>query len=231
MPFVAIPYWPRPAKQQLQDGCKRAGMSKSNTNPKFVRLIEERHGEVVRTERGIEPGALTGPEATYLANFRDADTLRAAIAEARDERGRRLAAKDVQQLQGVTPEPDLRPWSQRNPTLSPEEKAQIDAHLPPAPEPKPLYASRAVENADDIIDWFERQCVKNLVPAGELHVTTAFSRTPIADTGGNADPLSLGPDGNRQVVKLGDEKLPPHPRNRVHRLHPPTTRSNPKRAA
>jgi adenine/guanine phosphoribosyltransferase-like PRPP-binding protein len=57
--------------------------------PQHIRLIDERFGDCVRTEFGIEPVALTGPEASYLANFRDAEQLRDAIAKVRRARGGR----------------------------------------------------------------------------------------------------------------------------------------------
>lgn len=56
--------------------------------------IERRFGDEIR-QLEIEPSALTGPEAGYLLNFKDADALRATVATAIRERGRRLAAKGI----------------------------------------------------------------------------------------------------------------------------------------
>jgi hypothetical protein len=63
--------------------------------PSHVRLIERRFGDEVKNRLGVEPAALTGDEAQYLANFRDADALRARIAHAESERERRLLQKGV----------------------------------------------------------------------------------------------------------------------------------------
>lgn len=48
-------------------------------------MVETRFGNVIREEFGIEPAALTSAEAAYIANFRDADSLRDRIAKARQE--------------------------------------------------------------------------------------------------------------------------------------------------
>ena len=59
-----------------------------------VRLLENHFGDEIRNFR-IEPAALTGLEATYLAGFRDADQLRATVAKAKGERERRLLQKGI----------------------------------------------------------------------------------------------------------------------------------------
>ncbi len=63
--------------------------------PDRIRLAERRFGDVLKDELGIEPRALTAPEAGYVAGFRDSDALRAAIAKARRSRSGRLASKGV----------------------------------------------------------------------------------------------------------------------------------------
>lgn len=60
-----------------------------------VRLVEERYGDLVRQEFGIDPAALTGDEAIAILNAKDADTLRGRIAAAKGERERRLLQKGV----------------------------------------------------------------------------------------------------------------------------------------
>jgi hypothetical protein len=57
--------------------------------------VENRFGDELKNRFGIEPAALTGPEAAYLAGFKDADQLRKALASAERERDRRLRAKGV----------------------------------------------------------------------------------------------------------------------------------------
>ena len=71
----------------------RAGLLSPATT--HVTLAERRFGNVLRNEIGVEPGALTGPEAGYLAGFKDADALRARIAKAKRERSERLRAKSI----------------------------------------------------------------------------------------------------------------------------------------
>ncbi|MFV0280279.1 MAG: AAA family ATPase [Rhodoblastus sp.] len=61
-----------------------------------IRAVERRFGDAIRQELGVEPSALTGPEAGYLLNFRDIDALRNRIAAAKGERSERLRAQGVQ---------------------------------------------------------------------------------------------------------------------------------------
>jgi hypothetical protein len=60
-----------------------------------VREIERRYGDAVREVFGTEPAALTAAEAQYVLGFRDADSLRARAAKARQERDERLRARGV----------------------------------------------------------------------------------------------------------------------------------------
>lgn len=46
-------------------------------------------------------------------------------------------------------------------------------------KPKTLYVYRPVENAADIIAWAESQGFKSTQPAEKLHVTLAYSKTPL----------------------------------------------------
>jgi len=64
---------------------------------KLVSLIEERFGDVLRDEIGLEPAALTADEASYLAGFKDADAFRGSLAKAASERERRLSSKGIQE--------------------------------------------------------------------------------------------------------------------------------------
>lgn len=45
--------------------------------------------------------------------------------------------------------------------------------------PKPLYVSRKVLNAADIIKWAKSAGLSDLIPADELHVTLVYSETPL----------------------------------------------------
>jgi len=68
---------------------------KMTADAKIVRELEARHGDEIRKLFGIEPRALTGPEAQYLIGFRTTDELRNRVAKARQERIDRLHAKGV----------------------------------------------------------------------------------------------------------------------------------------
>lgn len=77
-------------------------------------------------------------------------------------------------------------------------------------EPRTLYVSRKVENAAEIIAWAKAQGFETTQPADELHVTVAFSRTPIdwmkvGETwGGDKEGrLTVPAGGARLVEKLG----------------------------
>jgi len=72
---------------------------KLTPSPARIRLLEERFGDAIREIFGVEPSALTAPEAGYLSNFRDADDLRARAARAEEHRNRRLATKGLSQPQ------------------------------------------------------------------------------------------------------------------------------------
>ena len=45
--------------------------------------------------------------------------------------------------------------------------------------PRTLYVSRRVLNAGAIIDWAKDQGFETTLPAEDLHVTIAYSRTPV----------------------------------------------------
>ena len=78
--------------------------------------------------------------------------------------------------------------------------------------PKTLFVSRRVVNAKDIIAWARAQGIKQMLPASELHVTVAFSRTPVdwlemgedwsSDERGR---LHIKPGGARSFEQLGSD--------------------------
>lgn len=73
-------------------------------------------------------------------------------------------------------------------------------------EASPLYVSRKVQNADEIIAWAKANGFDKCVPPEELHVTQVYSKTPMDWTaaGDSFDQLYLS-GGNRSVVPLGDK--------------------------
>lgn len=83
----------------------------------------------------------------------------------------------------------------------PEQASATDA------APRPLYVSRPVKNAAEIIRWARAQGFKTTAPESELHVTVAYSRSPV-------DWLKIDEDwqpevkiegGARIVEPLGDK--------------------------
>lgn len=73
--------------------------SRSGIRPaakQHVRTMEERYGDLIRQEFGIEPSALTGDESVVILAYRDANALRAGIAKAAQERSGRLRSKGFQ---------------------------------------------------------------------------------------------------------------------------------------
>lgn len=75
------------------------------------------------------------------------------------------------------------------------------------PDPRPLYVSRPVLNAPEILRWAKGQGFETTLPAEDLHVTIAFSRTPLDwfavpdDWGDFGVPVG----GPRAVEPLGDK--------------------------
>lgn len=71
---------------------------------------------------------------------------------------------------------------------------------------KPLYASRAVTNAADIIAWAQSQGFKTTLPADDMHVTVAYSSQPVdGSRAGNTTPSVIINGGTRTVEPLGDD--------------------------
>lgn len=79
--------------------------------------------------------------------------------------------------------------------------------------PKPLYVSRKVLNADEVLRWAKDQGLQALVPADSMHVTIIASREPVdwlkmgepGWSGPDGDgTLQVSPGGPRVVEPLGD---------------------------
>jgi hypothetical protein len=79
--------------------------------------------------------------------------------------------------------------------------------------PRTLYVSRKLINAAEFITWAKGQGFTTTTPADELHVTIAFSRTPVdwmkaggdGWTGNDDGKLTVAPGGPRLVERLGDK--------------------------
>lgn len=79
-----------------------------------------------------------------------------------------------------------------------------------AADPRPLYVYRQVRNAEEIAAWAKAQGFASIVPAHEMHVTVAYSRSPVnwfemASDFVLGDRLNLDPGGPRVVDRLGNE--------------------------
>lgn len=103
----------------------------------------------------------------------------------------------------------------------PEETAEEEAALVPVAKPEPkvaandaaprtLYVSRKLINADEFIAWAKGQGFASTLSADDLHVTVAFSRTPVDWmkagenwSSGEKGEMTVSPGGPRLVEALG----------------------------
>lgn len=74
---------------------------------------------------------------------------------------------------------------------------------------RPLYVSRALTNGAELLAWARDQGFEGLEPEGELHVTIAYSRTPVdwfkldSDFYGGYSDLTIAQGGPRAVELFG----------------------------
>lgn len=76
--------------------------------------------------------------------------------------------------------------------------------------PRTLYVSRKVVNAADLIEWAKGQGFKTTLPAGDLHVTLAYSRTPVdwMKVGESwASELKVAAGGPRLMERFGEARV------------------------
>lgn len=76
--------------------------------------------------------------------------------------------------------------------------------------PMTLYVSRRVLNADELISWAKEQGFKTTLPADDLHVTVAFSRTPLdwMKVGGSwEETIEVPAGGPRLMEKFGEARV------------------------
>lgn len=79
--------------------------------------------------------------------------------------------------------------------------------------PRPLYVQRKLLNGGDVLAWAKAQGIPGLEAADELHVTVAYSTSPVdwmkaGDDWAGGDEngeLRVGPGGPRLVQRLGDK--------------------------
>jgi phage-related protein (TIGR01555 family) len=113
--------------------------------------------------------------------------------------------KGLRRVRVVAP----RGYRDRKKALEERRKATTDAR------PHTLYMYRPVTNGKDIISHFEKQGVKNLLAASDLHVTIAYSREPVdwmkigSDEWGpnQSGSIEVKPGGPRLVEQIGGDKV------------------------
>lgn len=87
------------------------------------------------------------------------------------------------------------------------------ANLKAQAQARTLYVRRNVLNADEVRAWAKAQGFETVVPADDMHVTIAFSRTPVdwIEVGdawhGDSGELVIPPGGPRVVEPLGDSAI------------------------
>lgn len=79
-----------------------------------------------------------------------------------------------------------------------------------ADDPRPLYVSRKLLNASELLDWAQSQGFTSTMPADELHVTVMYSKRPVnwfkmGEWGSFAGELIVPAGGPRMVEKLGND--------------------------
>lgn len=79
-----------------------------------------------------------------------------------------------------------------------------------ADDPRPLYVSRPLLNAGELLDWAHAQGFTSTIPAEELHVTVIYSRRAvnwfsIDDFGRYNGEMIVPPGGPRMVEMLGND--------------------------
>jgi hypothetical protein len=107
-----------------------------------------------------------------------------------------LAARSCARLAGETEPDDLD-------DLSDVEELFEDADAVEA-GPMTLYVNRPLLNAADVIAWARAAGFAKTLPADDMHVTVAFSKTPLAWPESEDAPV-VAEGGDRSVERLGDE--------------------------
>jgi uncharacterized protein len=100
--------------------------------------------------------------------------------------GSESAFEEAEAAAAANPEPnageaDLQTLEQRLTAMEQKgtiTKPQADAILTDA-APRSLYVSRKLLNGDAVVAWAKSQGFETTVPAGQMHVTVCYSRTPV----------------------------------------------------
>ena len=112
-------------------------------------------------------------------------------------------------------DPNLAGSGGRTPVTPPARRAANDAaSWMTDATPRPLYVQRKLLNAADLIAWAKDNGFTSTLPAGDMHVTVLYSRSPV-------DPMKMGrdwsenekgqivvrPGGPRVIEKLGENAV------------------------
>lgn len=107
--------------------------------------------------------------------------------------------------------PGMRPGANGGPAINDNAigKARAAATAFAADDPAPLYVSRQLTNAAEVLAWARGQGFTDLMDAADLHVTVLYSRTPVDwfamddRWGMRQDVLQVAPGGARKVEPMG----------------------------
>lgn len=175
------------------------------SEPKILADIEKTRAETVQiyANAGLIPdSALAKTVQNALVESGQWPGLEAALAEAEAE-------GDIAGILEEPEDPDPSALT-TGPDGKPQENGAPEKVVANDATPRPLYVSRKVLNVAEITAWAKAQGIPDL--QDDLHVTIAYSRTPIdwiktaEDWGGANDKgeITLPPGGPRVVEPLGE---------------------------
>ena len=106
------------------------------------------------------------------------------------------------------PAPGQQPAGKKQPVLALAKPADVASFA--ADDPRPLYVSRKLLNATELLDWASSQGFASMVPPEELHVTVMYSKRPVnwfkmGEWGSWAGELVVPAGGPRVVETLGSD--------------------------
>lgn len=74
-----------------------------------------------------------------------------------------------------------------------------------AAKPRTLFASRPVENGQDLVDWAKAQGFPTALKPDDMHVTQAYSKEPLIWPEAHDDAITVRSTDGRKVGLLGDQ--------------------------
>lgn len=172
----------------------------------FLRLSRSEFGGVEITVQWAPLDSPTAKEYAEIDKLRaetDVALVNAGAIDGEDVRNRIRTDKDgpYADISAEVPEPE---------EVTEPEDGQPDASGTDA-EPRPLYVSRKLLNAADLIAWARKAGFDTVTAPGDMHVTVTYSRAAVdwMTMGENWSPndgkLTIAPGGPRVVERLGDK--------------------------